>query len=199
MSSPTSCDYYRANSHTLSGPSEAIARLWPRLRRRLIGPLRDQFLLTGLAHEVQRYATSGSHPNQGWEASTGYMTVKSSTPDDPTAQGQIVRIPFERHTYEGPTVVYPQILVDTTYVTASGAKALLWCTVEDLYYVAHELEGQQFGLARRQAALRYGAKLLKEHKAATVADLPPEAMTVFETRWQQAVHGGSGRRKRHKT
>ena len=187
--------YYRAHSGTLSGPTEAIAKLWPEIRLRLSVKLREQFLLLGLAHAVQRYATSGRTPEQGWEASHSYMTVTPLTPDDPTAQGQPFHIPVERLAYEGPQQVYPQILVDTTYVTPAGAKPLIYFTVEDLRYVAHELQFQQFGLAKRQAALRYGARLLKDHQVKTIADLPAEALTGFETRWQQAVQGGGKKEK----
>ena len=187
--------YYRAHSSTLSGPTEAITQVWPELRKRLPVKLREQFLLLGLAHAVQRYATSGRTADQGWNASQGYLTVTPLIPNDPTAQGQPIHIPVERQRYEGPQVVYPQILIDTTYVTEAGANALIFFTIEDLRYVAHELQGQQFGLARRQAALRYGAKLLKDHEVATVADLPPEALSVFEARWQQAVQGPKRKEK----
>ena len=81
------------------------------------------------------------------------------------------------------------------YDTEGGAKALIWFTIEDLRYVAHELQGQQFGLARRQAALRYGARLLKDHQVATIADLPTEALTGFEARWQQAVQASKRKEK----
>ena len=129
-------DYYRAHSGTLSGPTEAIAELWPTLRARLSGKLREQFLRLGLTHAVQRYATSGSTPVQGWDASHGYLTVTPLSAGDGTAQGQPVHIPVERLEYEWPEVVYPQILVDTVYTIPWGAKALIFFTMEDLRHVA---------------------------------------------------------------
>lgn len=179
--------YYRTHTHELAGPSTACHALWPVLRRRIPAALRDELALIGLAHLVQRYATAGSSPGEGWDPSHTTLHVRKVAPDGSMSPTETVDIAVQRIAYNGPTEIYPAILVNTVYSTESGAKPLILFTLPDFRFVNEHLETQQMGLARRQAALRYGARLLQQHSVTTVAELPPEVLGLFEARWAQAL------------
>jgi hypothetical protein len=177
--------YYREHTHELSGPTAACTTIWPVLRRRIPAALRDELAMIGLAHLTQRYATSGSSPGEGWEAKRTTLPVTRLAADG--SAGETLNIPVEHVAFNGPTEIYPAILVNTVYSTETGAKPLILFTLPDFRFVNEHLETQQMGLARRQAALRYGARLLQQHGAEVVAGLPPEVLGLFEARWVQAL------------
>jgi hypothetical protein len=185
--------YYRAHTHELSGPTAACHALWPALMRRTPAALRNELALIGLAHLVQRYATQGSSPDKGWDASLTTLPVTRLTADG--SPGETIDIPVERVVFNGPTEIYPAILVNTIYTTPDGAKPLILFTLHDFRFVDQHLEAQQYGLARRQAALRYGARLLRQHGAETVAALPAELITLFEGRWTEASQPPKSKKK----
>lgn len=175
--------HYRAHTRELSGPTAACSILWPTLRRRLSAAMRDELALIGLAHLVQRHATNGSSPAEGWNAQQSSLELTRFT----AAGSETMAVPVERLAYNGPTELYPTLLVNTIYATEDGAKPLILFTIHDFGFVNEHLETQQLGLARRQAALRYGARMLQQHGVRVVAELPPEVLGLFEVRWKQAL------------
>jgi hypothetical protein len=179
--------YYRQHTSELTGPTMACTALWPSIRRRIPAALRDELAQIGLAHLVQRHATAGSSPEKGWTGRVSTIKVERVNRGS-NGTPQTININVERVAWNGPTEIYPMILVNTIYATEGGSKALIEFTLQDFRYVDQHLESQQFGLAKRQAALRFGARLLRQHGATTVADLEPEVMGLFEQRWVQALN-----------
>jgi hypothetical protein len=180
-------EYYRAHTSELSGPTAACQVLGPVLMRRMPAALRNELALIGVAHLTQRHATAGTSPDKGWDPTVSTLQVRRVTTDASDDPGETMDISVTRIAYTGPTEIYPTILMNTVYSTETGAKPLILFTLQDFRFVNEHLETQQMGLARRQAALRYGARLLRQHGAEVVAELPSEVLALFETRWKQAL------------
>ena len=184
--------FYRAHSATLSGPTEATRKLWPRIRRRIPTKLLHELAQSAVSHEVRQRATNASGSRSGWASAHGMVKITYRTPDAPSQQTDVIQVPITQVPYGGPTKLYPRILEQTIYATATVAKQLLEFTLPDFVFCIASFEEQRHGIDRRITAMHAGMDLITKHQVTSLKDVPLEDLDAFALQWQAAVQRPRG-------
>lgn len=146
---------------------EVIRRIWKRLR--LPEDIYEQLAQEGF----QRRLSMSLHEGSGWN------TVSLT--------GSAVR--SNREWKE-----IPLSILDQECYPVDGSKTipLAKFTFDDCVATAEKLNHQADGLKRKASALEFGAKLLKEHSAKTIGELPKAAKEQFVNSWVRVNISVSG-------
>ena len=184
--------YYRAHTQQVSGPTEATRQCWPSLRGRIPMAMLEALARDQVVDEVRRLATTGTVLGSGAQPENRTITIYYRRPDTPNEAPKPVKITVQRVPDLGPRKLYPRILLDTTFNTATVAKPLLRFTAADFDYCIAGYADQQKGIARHIGAMEEGKRLLATHQVATVDALPEKDLTQFAACWQEAVRRSGG-------
>lgn len=124
----------------------------------------------GICHMIQNPVNNG--------------TTMSAEYSDP---GKIVSVEIEP--YQEPSTINVKLrFLDSAYAVANGEqKKLIHFTLEDFQFVNDRREQQIRGLASRIEAFEYGAKMLVQHRAKTIEDLPMPEKEKFASVWENVV------------